>query len=131
MFLFSPQATLLYSLLGSKSVSSVHSVPDWSYKFAPLLTVIPMICIPIFLFVSLKRVRETHQLINPFVHYPVCIHSSFHASQSIPSVTASAFHSLVLILTFYNTFSLPNRHLWKLIQDSLPSLFYAGYSAAL
>ncbi|ROL50095.1 Sodium- and chloride-dependent GABA transporter 2 [Anabarilius grahami] len=51
-------ATLLYSLLGSKSVSSVQSVPDWSYKFAPLLTVIPMVCIPIFLFVSLRRGRD-------------------------------------------------------------------------
>uniref|UniRef100_A0A673IX14 Transporter n=1 Tax=Sinocyclocheilus rhinocerous TaxID=307959 RepID=A0A673IX14_9TELE len=44
-------ATLLYNLLGSKSVSSADPfVPDWSYKLAPLLTVIPMVCIPIFLF---------------------------------------------------------------------------------
>ncbi|XP_016143428.1 sodium- and chloride-dependent GABA transporter 2-like [Sinocyclocheilus grahami] len=52
-------ATLLYNLLGSKSVSSADPfVPDWSYKLAPLLTVIPMVCIPIFLFVSLGRGRN-------------------------------------------------------------------------
>ncbi|KAK2892606.1 hypothetical protein QQF64_035646 [Cirrhinus molitorella] len=49
-------ATLLYNLLGSKSVSAADQfVPDWSYKLAPLLTVIPMVCIPIYLFVSLGR----------------------------------------------------------------------------
>uniref|UniRef100_A0A672M2I5 Transporter n=1 Tax=Sinocyclocheilus grahami TaxID=75366 RepID=A0A672M2I5_SINGR len=52
-------ATLLYNLLGSKSVSSADRfVPDWSYNLAPLLTVIPMVCIPIFLFISLGRGRD-------------------------------------------------------------------------
>ncbi|XP_077053498.1 sodium- and chloride-dependent GABA transporter 2-like [Siphateles boraxobius] len=52
-------STLLYSLLGSKSVPSLdQSVPHWSYKFAPLLTVIPMVCIPVFLFISLRRGRD-------------------------------------------------------------------------
>uniref|UniRef100_A0A671QU58 Transporter n=1 Tax=Sinocyclocheilus anshuiensis TaxID=1608454 RepID=A0A671QU58_9TELE len=52
-------ATLLYNLLGSKSVSSADEfVPDWSYNLAPLLTVIPMVCIPIFLFISLGRGRD-------------------------------------------------------------------------
>ncbi|RXN05143.1 sodium- and chloride-dependent GABA transporter 2-like isoform X1 [Labeo rohita] len=56
-------ATLLYNLLGSKSVSAADQfVPDWSYKLAPLLTVIPMVCIPIYLFVSLVR---GHDIITP------------------------------------------------------------------
>lgn len=51
-------ATLLYNLLGTKSVSlSDQFVPDWSYMLAPLLTVIPMVCIPVFSFVSLGTGR--------------------------------------------------------------------------
>uniref|UniRef100_A0A8C2G6R8 Transporter n=1 Tax=Cyprinus carpio TaxID=7962 RepID=A0A8C2G6R8_CYPCA len=51
-------ATLLYNLMGSKSLSSADQfVPDWSYKLAPLLTLIPMVCIPVFLFVSLGTGR--------------------------------------------------------------------------
>ncbi|XP_039524590.1 sodium- and chloride-dependent GABA transporter 2-like isoform X1 [Pimephales promelas] len=55
-------STLLYSLLG-KSVSSVDQFgPQWSYKFAHLLTVIPLVCIPIFLVISLIR---GHDIITP------------------------------------------------------------------
>uniref|UniRef100_A0A671SCG2 Transporter n=1 Tax=Sinocyclocheilus anshuiensis TaxID=1608454 RepID=A0A671SCG2_9TELE len=81
-------ATLLYNLLGSKSVSSADPfVPDWSYKLAPLLTVIPMVYIPIFLFVSLGRVSKTHQSIQP-------IRSSFsHAFIHLISVN-SVCHSI-------------------------------------
>uniref|UniRef100_A0A9J7X110 Transporter n=1 Tax=Cyprinus carpio carpio TaxID=630221 RepID=A0A9J7X110_CYPCA len=51
-------ATLLYNLMGSKSLSSADQfVPDWSYKLAPLLTLIPMVCIPVFLFISLGTGR--------------------------------------------------------------------------
>lgn len=87
---FPPQATLLYNLLGSKSVSPADQfVPDWSYKLAPLLTVIPMVCIPIFLFISLGRVSETHQSIQPICS-SFSLHSShlsqFHLSQHLPSM---------------------------------------------
>ncbi|XP_051546830.1 sodium- and chloride-dependent GABA transporter 2-like [Myxocyprinus asiaticus] len=52
-------ATLLYNLLGSKSATSDDEfVPDWSYGVAPLLTLIPMICIPIFLLISLRKGRD-------------------------------------------------------------------------
>ncbi|XP_051544675.1 sodium- and chloride-dependent GABA transporter 2-like [Myxocyprinus asiaticus] len=50
--------TLLYNLLGSKSApSSDEFVPDWSYGVAPLLALIPMICIPVFLLISLRKGR--------------------------------------------------------------------------
>uniref|UniRef100_A0A8C1S511 Transporter n=1 Tax=Cyprinus carpio TaxID=7962 RepID=A0A8C1S511_CYPCA len=83
-------ATLLYNLLGSKSVSPADQfVPDWSYKLAPLLTVIPMVCIPIFSFISLGRVSETHQSIQPICS-SFSLHSShlsqFHLSQHLPSM---------------------------------------------
>uniref|UniRef100_A0A672M2I7 Transporter n=1 Tax=Sinocyclocheilus grahami TaxID=75366 RepID=A0A672M2I7_SINGR len=75
--------TPLICAVSSHFVSSTFSlfsnsdrfVPDWSYNLAPLLTVIPMVCIPIFLFISLGRVSETHQSSNPSVHHLV-MHSS-------------------------------------------------------
>ncbi|KAI7797795.1 sodium- and chloride-dependent GABA transporter 2-like isoform X2 [Triplophysa rosa] len=48
-------ATLLYNLLGSRNVSTDEFVPDWTYKIAPLFTFIPMICIPMFVLISIRK----------------------------------------------------------------------------
>ncbi|XP_065130738.1 sodium- and chloride-dependent GABA transporter 2-like [Paramisgurnus dabryanus] len=50
-------ATLLYNLIGNRNAST-EVVPDWTYTIAPLLTVFPMICIPVFIVFSLWKGRD-------------------------------------------------------------------------
>nr|XP_055047308.1 sodium- and chloride-dependent GABA transporter 2-like [Misgurnus anguillicaudatus]XP_055047309.1 sodium- and chloride-dependent GABA transporter 2-like [Misgurnus anguillicaudatus]XP_055047310.1 sodium- and chloride-dependent GABA transporter 2-like [Misgurnus anguillicaudatus] len=49
--------TLLYNLLGNRNAST-DEVPDWTYTIAPLLTVIPIICIPVFIVFSLRKGQD-------------------------------------------------------------------------
>ncbi|XP_062852549.1 sodium- and chloride-dependent GABA transporter 2-like [Trichomycterus rosablanca] len=51
-------ATLLYDLISSDPIGSSDFVPSWGSAVAALLTLAPMICIPIFVLVSLKRGRD-------------------------------------------------------------------------
>ncbi|XP_035383929.1 sodium- and chloride-dependent GABA transporter 2-like isoform X1 [Electrophorus electricus] len=53
------QATLLYDLVSSKPLSSSSTfMPSWAFVVAGLLTAGPMLCIPAFILVSLKRDRR-------------------------------------------------------------------------
>uniref|UniRef100_A0A4W4G2A9 Transporter n=1 Tax=Electrophorus electricus TaxID=8005 RepID=A0A4W4G2A9_ELEEL len=52
-------ATLLYDLVSSKPLSSSSTfMPSWAFVVAGLLTAGPMLCIPAFILVSLKRDRR-------------------------------------------------------------------------
>ncbi|KAL6459872.1 hypothetical protein MHYP_G00316310 [Metynnis hypsauchen] len=49
-------ATLLYDLIVSSPVdSSFHSRPSWASMIAALLTLTPMVCVPAFVLISLRR----------------------------------------------------------------------------
>ncbi|XP_066523176.1 sodium- and chloride-dependent GABA transporter 2-like isoform X2 [Hoplias malabaricus] len=48
-------ATLLYDLISSAPVGSNTFVPSWGSPVAALLTVTPMLCVPVFVIISLRK----------------------------------------------------------------------------
>lgn len=67
-FQMPPQATLLYDLISSSPLSaSKDFVPSWGSAVAVLLTLTPMICIPIFILITAVQVTQIYK-VSDLIH---------------------------------------------------------------